>query len=285
MTTVKIAKETQLAYLRVGKHHHENSAIFLHGIMGNKKNWQSFLRLFIEACPKWDALVFDLRNHGESSKHQEPFTVHATAFDIAQACDLLQIRPKAIIGHSFGAKVATLAADMMSSSVEQLWLLDSSLSMISSPNPLGSPNDTTALGLLELLDRIKWPLTSRRALIEELLTRGVNEQIALWMTTNLIVAEDGFRLNFEPSELKAMLINFLELDLWNRVPQLSQRMDIHMLSAQHGYRLFEHDQIRLKELAGMQGYFHLLRDSGHFVQADNPRGLLEILQPYFNQVI
>ncbi len=277
MNWVKINQDLELSFLKVG-HCPENEAIFLHGIMGSKKNWQGFLKLFVDACPSWSAYAFDLRNHGESSKHQAPLTVEAAASDIKNAVVKMGIKPRAIIGHSFGGKVATMAAHMIPS-IEQLWILDSSLSALPKGHALEQNQTTTALELLEILKKISWPMESRRALIEALLSQKVSNQIALWMTTNLEAERDAFVLNFEPSELEMMLKDFLALDLWPLVSTLAQTMDVHLVAAEHGFRLTYDDQKKLMELAPERGYFHPLK-SGHFVQADNPEGLLAIMKPY-----
>lgn len=280
MNFVRLNNGLELSFLRAG-HCPENEAIFLHGIMGSKKNWQGFLKLFVEACPTWSAYAFDLRNHGESSKHQAPFTVEAAAADIKEACAHMGIEPKAMIGHSFGAKVALRAAFMLPK-IEHLWLLDSSLSALPQGTPpLKTASSTTAIELLEILREIDWPMESRRALIESLRAHNVTNDIALWMTTNLEAKNEGFWLNFEPSELEAMLRDFLALDLWSSIPELALRMDIHLVAAEYGYRVGQEDQKNLSRLAKERGYFHPLK-SGHFVQTDNPDGLIDIMKPYFN---
>ncbi len=256
------------------------TAVFLHGIMGNKKNWQGFVRLFLESFPSWNALIFDLRNHGESSKHATPFSVSAAAADIAQALELLNLEASALIGHSFGGKVAALAAGKIPS-IRQLWLLDSSFSSVEQFNSLEKYPSMNALEVLEVLDQIHWPVQSRRTLIDELQALGVSNQIALWMTTNLEPVGEALKLNFNPSELKKMLMDFLSLDLWDQVSTLSRTMDIHLVAASHGFRLSSVDEVRLQELALSRGFFHVLKDSGHFVQADNPSGLIELMRPYF----
>jgi pimeloyl-ACP methyl ester carboxylesterase len=278
LSFVKLSNASELHYLALGQPS-PKTAIFLHGIMGNKKNWQGFVKTFIESFGSWNAIVFDLRNHGESSKHQAPFSVEAAARDVAEALNILTIKPRAIIGHSFGGKVATLAAEFMVS-IEQLWLLDSSFSALNAANPLEESMSTTAFEVLEILDQVIWPVESRRALINELLARGMSNQIALWMTTNLVEEGEAFRLSFEPSELKKMLMDFMALDLWERVSFLDK--NIHLVAAEYGFRLNAIDRQHLQQIAGPRGFFHVLKDSGHFVQADNPHGLIELMKPYFS---
>lgn len=224
-------------------------------------------------------MIFDLRNHGESSKHVEPFTTASAALDISLALDRLMLEPHAIIGHSFGGKVAALAASTIPST-KQLWLLDSSFGKLAHVKALEAEHKATAINVLEVLEELSWPFASRRMVSEALKAKGLSQQIALWMTTNLVEDGDGFRLNFSPSELRLMLLDFVGLDLWPLAKELSASMAIHLVKAEIGSRLDEDDEQKLKGLENNH-YFHVLKNSGHFVQADNPAGLIALMNPFF----
>lgn len=260
----------KLSYLALGDTKFP-PVIFLPGIMGNKKNLEHFVKKLLEKLPETSALIFDLRNHGESSKHCEPFTVEACAKDVAEAIKVLELKPKAVIGHSFGGKVALLVASMLK--LSQVWLLDCPLGKITA-KPLNK--SLNVLEILEKLDKVSWPLNARNELVIKLQDLGVSREIALWMTTNLRQEHDGLYLNFYPKDMKKMLLDFLDLDLWPKAQSLSEHTQIHLVKAEHGERLDPVDQQKFEALIKC-GKFHILKDSGHFVHADNPAGLLDII--------
>lgn len=275
MPLIEIASGYALGYLATAPH---ASVVFLHGIMGSKKNLTGFIKRFVEELPHCQSLAFDLRNHGESSKHWSPFTVHAAAEDIARACAALDVAPRVLVGHSFGGKVALVAATLIPS-IEALWLLDCSPGVIkSTPISVDTPSLNT-LEIIEILQGIDWPLASRKNLVATLVERGVSNSIALWMTTNLVGDEDGVRLIFSLAELKEMLLDFVRLDGWPIIDTLASRMKIHLVAAVHGQRVTRVDEEALRRHAQKNGFFHVLDNSGHFVHADNPKGLIAIMAP------
>lgn len=87
--------------------------IFLHGLLGNRKNNRSSAKLLSEQL-QTPFIVPDLRNHG-SSFHASPMNNKAMSDDITKLIDNLpstipRHRGFVILGHSMGAKVAMIHA-------------------------------------------------------------------------------------------------------------------------------------------------------------------------------
>lgn len=265
-------EQVKLCYASVGDTHRYPPLIFLHGIMGNKKNLEHFVKKLMAQLPEKSALIFDLRNHGDSSKHSSPFTVEACAEDLAIAIQKLGLKPTAAIGHSFGGKVALILAEKLGY-LEQVWLLDCPPGKIEK-KPTKHFN---AFDILDKLLLIRFPVKTRNDLVAELLVHEVSREVALWMTTNLRQQEDGFYLNFYPEDLKKMLDDFIGIDLWPLVKSVSVGTQAHLVAAEHGGRISEHDQSEWIRLTGSRN-FHLLKSSGHLVHIDNPGDLIEILK-------
>ena len=91
------AGELNLSYVELGHAQRTRVIVFLHGIMGNKKNWLNFAKLWLASRPDWTAIIFDLRNHGESLKHQFPLTIEACAQDIVKALQSLADSYKCVL--------------------------------------------------------------------------------------------------------------------------------------------------------------------------------------------
>lgn len=82
--------------------------VILHGLLGSKRNWSTLAATF---GASQRVLVADLRNHGESPRH-EMHDYPALAADVARLIEEEVGEPAAVMGHSMGGKAAmTLALD------------------------------------------------------------------------------------------------------------------------------------------------------------------------------
>src|SRR5262245_29692936 len=103
--------------------------VFLHGVLGSGANWRTFARQVALARPDWGALLVDLRLHGESQAFAPPHTVQAAAADVRTTLEGSGMHVAAVLGHSFGGKVAmALARDFACSTngaLEHLFIVDS----------------------------------------------------------------------------------------------------------------------------------------------------------------
>lgn len=287
MPSEKHEDESMLAHqLFAPEQEPKKTVVFLHGIMGSANNWRGFAQLLLnEIGPRgWQILALDLPNHGETKKSSMPACdLACITKKVAQTIKALNIEPHAIVGHSYGGKIAVLLALEFLTHLPQVWVLDSVLGKLHNAAPLESEAKAkTTWQIIEILQQIKWPVLSRNKLVEQLVALGVSRQIAAWMTTNLKSGEEsGLVLKFDPKVIKAMLADFLQTDLWPKISELGSICDIHLVAAEHGGRLLDKDEERLKELLGAKGFFHVLKNAGHFLHADNPAGLLRIMEPYF----
>jgi pimeloyl-ACP methyl ester carboxylesterase len=263
--------ETRIAYDFYGDPH-KKTVIFLHGIMANKKNWVGFAKIFIEKFPDFSAIVFDLKGHGESQKNLPPFSVMACAEDLVLGIKSLNLNAHALFGHSFGAKVATYVAQFLPG-LSSLWLLDASPA---------SRTNSESLALLDILQTLPWPLSSRKELVNKLLGQNVEQSFALWMTTNLKETPEGFDLVFKPNELKEMLSDFLSINCWSNIARLANNnIDIHLVKAEHGGRISLEDELYLVKNITSHAYFHELKNVGHILHVEDPEGLITLIEPYF----
>ncbi|PNY15028.1 esterase/lipase [Trifolium pratense] len=89
------------------------TAVFLHGILGCRKNWGSFAKRLAREFPMWQFLLVDLRCHGDSAsmKKRGPHTVASAALDVLKLVRDLRITPRVLVGHSFGGKVVLSMVD------------------------------------------------------------------------------------------------------------------------------------------------------------------------------
>src|SRR5690606_9416114 len=99
----------------------------LHGIYGTGRNWGSLARRLVESLDGWGAILVDLRLHGDSRGFAPPHTVGAAAEDLRRLEASIGLSPSAILGHSFGGKVALQRAALGGLSADQIWVADTTL--------------------------------------------------------------------------------------------------------------------------------------------------------------
>ena len=101
-----------------------HTALVIHGILGSRRNWQSYVRRLLDAHPEWRFVLVDLRNHGDAPAASPPHTLHACADDLRRLMDHLGLRPDVVMGHSFGGKVALAYGEQYPDHVDEIWVLD-----------------------------------------------------------------------------------------------------------------------------------------------------------------
>jgi esterase len=97
----------------------------LHGIYGAGRNWASLVRKVVRRREGWGAVLVDLRQHGGSQGFEPPHTVAAAAEDVARLAESIGREPHAVLGHSFGGKVALVHAREHAHPGGQIWVIDS----------------------------------------------------------------------------------------------------------------------------------------------------------------
>lgn len=240
----------------------------LHGIYGAGRNWGNVARSMVEQRPEWGALLVDLRQHGDSVGFTGPHTLEATARDLdgLERAD----RVRAVLGHSFGGKVALVRATQ-DEGVEQVWVVDST--------PQVREPDGSAWSMLRVLRSMPDRYESRDEAVELLTAQGVSRAIALWMTTNLERrAEDELRWRIDFDEMEALLRDFFRKDLWPVVEQPRDGLEIHFIRAT-GSKILSAEAVGRIRSAGEATGQVFLHDvaGGHWLNADNPDALVDLL--------
>lgn len=264
----------------------DDVVVFAHGILGSRNNWRSFANKVVAACPAWTALLVDLRNHGQSRGQTPPHTVAAAASDVVALCRHLGVRPRAVVGHSWGGKaMLELALRPRSDDGDGV-----DLAVI-----VDSPPGTRTFGEhREEIDRVvaairavPLPVPSRRALVEQLRAAGLSDPIAQWMTTNLepdpSSTDGGLRWKFQLGAIPAMLSDFGALDLWPALRAHAATGELPDVVFVRGGRSdrWSADELDRLQRAIADGVVvdHVLPAAGHWVHTDDPDGLLAIVVP------
>jgi esterase len=249
------------------------TAVMLHGIYGRGRNWAAIARALAARRPERASALVDLRLHGASPAFEPPHTVAACADDVralvAQASWPAPV--DAVVGHSFGGKVAlSLLADGPPPPLAHVWIVDST------PAP-GEP-DGTAWRMLDLVRGLPRRVASRTEAIAALTAGGITPDVAAWMASNLRREDDGLVWALDWDAMEALLRDFFVRDYWPVVDAPPPGLALHFLKATESSRLSDEACGRIEAAGRATGRVHLHRvEGGHWVHADNPAAVTELL--------
>ncbi|GBG00455.1 hypothetical protein Rsub_13201 [Raphidocelis subcapitata] len=267
------------------------TAVLVHGILGSRRNLQSFAHMIVEGFPSWQVLLVDLRCHGESAAAAGgpgaagPHTVDAAARDVLELLRERRMFPQMLIGHSFGGKVVmSMARQFGVSSLPrpvQVWVLDTLPGEVRAGGGVDGTADHPA-NLIAALQSLPTPIASRAALIDALAARGFSLPVSRWMTTNLRPHEAGggaLTWSFDLDGIADLYRSYESTCLWDLLEAPPQGLRVDFVRATRS--TFRWDVGGAEgRIAGLGHRVHAL-EAGHWVHTENPGGLFEILAPTF----
>jgi esterase len=244
----------------------------LHGIFGSGRNWASLIRRIVRERNDWGALLVDLRQHGGSQGFPEPHTVDAAAQDLVALARHTYMVPGAVLGHSFGGKVALIHARLAEHRPRQVWVIDSTPD---AREPAGG-----AWEVLKLLESLPDRFESRDDLIDAMMRRGQPRPLAQWMATNLEASDDGGMVwRFSLDDLRTLMLSFFDTDAWDVVEDPPQGTEIHIVKAEGSSVLSGAALARAEAAAAAapdRTFLHRVA-GGHWVNAENPEAVEALL--------
>jgi len=246
---------------------------FLHGILGTGGNLRGLAQAFVQADPTMGALLVDLRLHGKSRGFAPPHDVAACARDLVALESTLELPIAGVVAHSFGGKVA-LAYHAERPALERLVLLDSDPG--SRPDRVGSEQTMAVIGMLERLPTL---FARREEFIELVHGEGHSRAIADWLAMNLERTAEGLVFRVDLAGIRALLDSYFTSDLWPVLEGSSAQVDVVI-----GGRSRVWDEAHLARITKLAGekpdrvHAHVLAEAGHWVHADDPRGLRRALR-------
>lgn len=253
----------------------DREAVFLHGILGSGQNLRTVARRFTESCPGWGAAVVDLRGHGRSMDiDAAPATLATCAADLLQTLKIAPLRTGAIIGHSFGGKVAIeLVARTAEQPIDHLVVIDSLPG--ARPDHRGSESIKE---VLRALDAAPGPFESRNAFTAEMERLGLSKPIAQWLGTSVRRLEDGtFRFGIDLSFVRAVLADYFTHDDWATLESPPAGTRPHLLIGGRSSVFSAEDRARAEALAARGVLTVDVLETGHWVHAEAPEAVVSVL--------
>ena len=134
---------------------------------------------------------------------------------------------------------------------------------------IGAIEDEEAMqgidNVIEAVDGVKRPIPNYSYLKKELLANGLTPRLADWLSTSVRRnATHQYEFVFKTSTIRAMLKTYRQADYWDVFGNPPESCSIRRLE------ILTNDYPQLST--------RLVRNSGHWVQVDNPEGLYEAIK-------
>lgn len=265
-----------------------NSAVFLHGILGNKRNWRSFGHEFVKQHENYQSVAIDHRGHGSSPILYPPNTVSACADDLIDlfGSGLVSCSqpPRMICAHSFGGKVALSylqkCMELDLPLPQYTWILDSLPGTYD--KRLDATSSQSVSGIINLVASLPKEFESKEWVINELQRKGIARDIALWLGMN-VIRSDGdtnqFMFSFDIDTIIELFEDYCSVDMWPFLHHYSGSSKIQFIRAGKNL-LWTTDVLEQFQRLNKQNpniVLHTMSHVGHWLHADDMHGTLKII--------
>jgi len=242
----------------------------LHGIYGSGRNWATVARRVVEERPDWGIVLVDLRLHGASLNMPGPNTVGQCANDLLQLEDHLGLPAAAVLGHSFGGKVALVRARLPATTLKHIWVIDSTLRV---QEPSGSAWD-----IIQIARSLPDEFSSRDEVADALVQHGYARPVGQWLAMNLERRGSAFGWKIDWDGVEGMLRDYFATDVWPVVEAPPGSMHVHIVKATESNALGGGSVARIRQAEEATGRVHFHEVSGgHWVNVDNPEAIQQLL--------
>eukprot|EP00892_Ulva_mutabilis_P005296 jgi/Ulvmu1/3138/UM015_0178.1 len=287
----------------------ENTALILHGLLGQGRNWRSFGKNLAQDARKetgrtWDVLNLDLRCHGNSSRlpgFHPPHSMRQCATDVMRFIQhkLGGVQPKLVIGHSMGGKVALEYVRLLSetSNVQEcpVWVLDSQ------PGTVASDQVPDVQRVLDAVQKVALPVMHRGQFTADLKAQGFSDALVQWMASNLVPDPGAQSADSTGTKGRGPLVwafdvygaaelyaSYRAVNSWDVVAAPPPKITLHVLRAARSDRWTNGMVQTLQDCqsAAASGHAkgpcgktlsHVLANAGHWVHMDQPQVLQSMI--------
>ena len=250
--------------------------VMLHGIYGRGRNWQGVARALTAALTEYACWLVDLPHHGDSGPGSHGDSINGVATDVEEWMSSRGFAADAVLGHSYGGKVALAIGGRAQGQKLQIWVIDSTPEVKS---PSGS-----AWGMLDVVRRLPPRFSSRDEAMRGIIASGYPHGVAQWMVTNLVRDGDGFGWRLDFDVMERLLRDFFTTDMWAVIEHPSPHHEMHIVKASESNAISPAAVDRITASAGERVHLHH-RDGGHWIHADSPEVITTLLVEHLPHTI
>jgi len=249
----------------------DRSFVLLHGILGSGPNLRTLARRLVEQRPGWAAILVDLRRHGGSLEAPGPDTLEQAALDVAELARSLERPARAVLGHSFGGKVALQWLASSDHELADVFVVDSN----PGPRPDARGSEGT-LRVLDVLGSLPGPFAAREDFVSAFVAEDPRPAIAQWLAMSLRRDDDGWRFGPPLPSIRALLASYFAVDLWPVVESPPARSRVHLVIGERSSVLDAADRERAARIAARipERASVTLLPTDHWVHVEDLDGLL-----------
>ena len=237
--------------------------VLLHGLFGAARNFGAIQR---SLASRFHVIALDMRNHGDSP-HAPDMRYPTLAADVYETLSSLGIGHAALIGHSMGGKAAMALALLRPDFVGRLLVADIA--------PVAYRHGNEAI--TQAMQAIPLTPSLTRQDADAALTAAVpRADIRAFLLQNLrFEATPRWRIGL--AEIAAAIP---DLEGWPRLDGAYTGPSLFVTGANSDYVLADHrPAIRARFPAAR---FVAIKNSGHWVHADNPAGFLSVVEAFLH---
>jgi pimeloyl-ACP methyl ester carboxylesterase len=241
--------------------------LILHGLFGSSDNWLTIAK---QLAASYHVFIIDQRNHGQSP-HSNIWNYTVMAQDIEDFCIQHQLNEIYIVGHSMGGKTVMKLAELFPKRIKKMMVIDIA--------PRYYPVHHHQI--LNALKSIDFNIVNTRKQAEEVLHNAIEDfgtrQFLLkniyWIDENKL----AWRFNLE------VIANHIEIVGETTPPDLTAICEIPVCfvkGEKSDYIKKEDEQLIASQFSNSE--ILTIANAGHWVHAENPTALLNLINYFFN---
>lgn len=263
----------------------KRTAVFLHGILGNKKNWRGPCNKFVQLIPDLKCVAIDLRGHGSSQEMPGRNSVAQCALDLHETFAQYHIEPYMLCAHSFGGKVALHyleSSKLLSSPPPITWVIDSIPGKY--PIEMMKSDGNSILGVFKALKGVPKRFPTRGWFVQYMTEQGISLDITMWLSTNVAPIDGEFYINMELDTIHELFEDFCKIDAWPILERHSSDEKVFYLRAGKN-KLWQDEHIKKFDELHKSNENILMVDMphvGHWVHVEDLDGMVSLMRKHSN---
>ena len=135
--------------------------------------------------------------------------------------------------------------------------------------------------MLDTIESLPPTFSSKTDFIHSLIAAGQTRTVAEWLASSLEKHGDRLRFALNQNEIRALLLDYFDRDLWPVVEQPPGILRVHLLIAAHSQSYSAADRERALAIAKPNPQVTAdILPGGHWLHADNPDGVVTKVVEY-----